>query len=156
VSQRLCIVADREASSEFQREVHTSMSSSSWPGTFGSNISIGPRRMRRHRRDWQGRKGSTFQDCEANLFQKLANRASLTCVITGLQSSCALRSGLRRTDLPRVREWEPAALQERCLCWAWARRLLCSICSDLLPCRSFGPRRFGNVSRSLLESAFLD
>ena len=149
MSQRLYIVADRGASTEFPREVHTSMSSSSWPGTFGSNISIGPRRMRRHRRDWQGCKGSTFQDCEANLFRKLANRASLTCAITGLQSSRALRSGLWQTDLPRVREWEPTALQEGCLYWDWARRLLCSIRSDLLPCRSFGPRRFGNLSKSL-------
>ena len=149
MSQRLYIVADRGASTEFPREVHTSMSSSSWPGTFGSNISIGPRRMRRHRRDWQGCKGSTFQDCEANPFRKLANRASLTCAITGLQSSCPLRSRLRRTDLPRMREWESTALQERCLYWDWARRLLCSIRGDLLPCRSFGPRWFGNVSKSL-------
>ena len=154
MSQRLCIVADGEASTEFQRQVHTSVSYSSWPGTFGSNISIGSRRMRRHRRDWQGCKGSTFQDCEPICSGSSRLKASLTCATTGIQSSYTLRSGLRRTDLSLLRKWEPAALQEGRMYWDWVRRLLCSICSNLLPCRSFGPRRFDNVSSFSSELAF--
>ena len=78
------------------------------------------------------------------------------CGKIGHHSSRALCARVWRTDLPRMREWEPTALQERPLSRDRAGRLLCTICCHSIACCCRGPRRYGRVSNSIRTRLHLD